>query len=265
MDVDQHAKRMSEEVPRYFYKYKSLAGDARLHTRDLIVNQRLYFPGPAQLNDPFETKPYFETTATLQQQRKHIAGMVNRHEREVPRAERRRRIALIGADRANFRERMIWSTQETLKAVGIFSFSARHLDLLMWPHYADNHRGVCVRFEAEALFQAEQVPFPVIYADQRPVCDPILEPTVDWLNKSVLTKGTPWSYEKEWRLVKTRGAGQTTQLTTPTINGVLLGANISPADREEVLQWAATAGRTIKVAQTSFHPSAYSLNIEQVA
>ena len=134
----------------------------------------------------------------------------------------------------------------------------------MWPHYADNHRGVCIRFDMETLLDTGHVPFRVNYANERPTCDTILEPTVEWVNKAVLTKGKPWEYEEEWRLVENRGAGTTIRMSAPAINGVLLGANISPADRAEVLQWVKEADRPIGVAQAKFHSSSYELELENV-
>jgi hypothetical protein len=252
-------------VPGHLYKYKSLAGDSRKYTRDLIVSQRLYFPAPSDLNDPFECKPHLVTTATMAQQRRYLAGLVNRVHAGKPRLERRQLIREIGADRPRFRDTMLASTAQTLEATGIFSLSSRHLDLLMWPHYADNHRGVCVRLHVQTLMDAGHVPFPVTYADDRPACDTMQEETVDWLDKAVLTKGRPWEYEKEWRLVQNRGARTIVELTAPTIDGVLLGASMPTADREEVLQWVKASGRVVAVSQARFHPSSYKIEIEQVA
>ena len=261
MDEEEYAAEVARTVPRYLYKYRSLAGDSKEFTRDLIINQNLYFPAPADLNDPFECKPNLETLATIDQQKRYAAGLVNRTQAGKPRAERKRLIKGIRADRAQFRQTILVSMRATLEAVGVYSLSARHLSLLMWPHYADNHRGVCVRFDMQALLNAEQVPFPVQYEDQRPTCDTILEPTAEWLNKAVLTKGQPWEYEQEWRLVRNRGAKTTLRLTAPTVNGVLLGANISDSDRAEVRQWVRDAGRPVGVAQAKFHPTAYELEI----
>ena len=168
----------------------------------------------------------------------------------------------IRSDRARFGDTILMSTRATLNAVGIYSFSQRHTDLLMWPHYADNHRGICVRFDLQALVNAGQVPFPVEYEDRRPTCDTILEPTADWLTKAVLTKGRPWEYEKEWRLVQPRGARTRLRLTAPAVDGVLLGAGISDVDRAEVLRWIEDAGRMIVVGHAKFHPTAYELSIE---
>jgi len=259
MAIEAYAERITENVPRHLYKYKSLAGAAKRHTRDLIVNQNLYLPAPADLNDPFECKPHLASSAAPDQQKRYVTELVRRLNPEKTRTERKQIIRTLEADQPLFRETMFKATAATFAAVGIYSLSSRSQDLLMWPHYADNHQGVCVRFDMQALIDAGHVPFPVIYADERPACDTILEEPVEWLNKAVLTKGRPWEYEREWRLIMNRGARTVLPLFTPTVDGVLLGANISPDDREEVLRWTKEAGRPIVVAQASFHETSYEL------
>lgn len=264
MTSEKHARQAVAKVPRHLYKYKSLAGLAKSHTRDLVVNQKLYFAAPADLNDPFECKPILATSASPDREKRYISELVRRLNPEMSRSERKQIEKTLAANRPMFRDTMFNATQLTLSAVGIYSLSSRPLDLLMWPHYADEHRGICVRFDMEALIEAKHVPIPVIYADQRPTCDTILEESVDWLDKAVLTKGTPWRYEQEWRLIQNRGARSLLPLFAPTIDGVLLGANISPANRDEVLRWVEDSGRLVAVAKARFHETSYALEIEPV-
>jgi hypothetical protein len=41
------------------YKLKSLTGESRDHTLDIIENSRIYFSSPEQFNDPFDCAPPF--------------------------------------------------------------------------------------------------------------------------------------------------------------------------------------------------------------
>ncbi|MDY6296540.1 MAG: DUF2971 domain-containing protein, partial [Schwartzia succinivorans] len=91
-------------------------------------------------------------------------------------------------------------------------FSESEDSLLMWAHYAHNHRGICVeyelmRFNRELMFS----PVPIIYSDQKPSLQ-----TIDLSNpeedssrcfiKCLTTKSKEWSYEKEWRIIRDDGA-----------------------------------------------------------
>ena len=64
-------------MPHQFFKYRSLAGDCRGFTRDLIVRQQLYFASPAELNDPFEFSPVLDFTATPAERRRYLFRMIN--------------------------------------------------------------------------------------------------------------------------------------------------------------------------------------------
>lgn len=260
MDEQSYANATAGKVPKYLYKYRSLSGESKKFARELILSRNIYLPGPSDLNDPFECKPVFSSSANSIEKKRYIAGVVARTSPGSTRAERRRTEKRMRSNNT-FEETFSHSTQITLQNVGIFSLSARHLDLLMWPHYADNHRGICVRFEMQALLDSGKVPFPVIYSENRPTCDIILETHVEWINKAVLTKGDPWSYEEEWRIVVNRGARTKLHLNAPAVNGVILGANISDEDRAEVLEWIGLADRPIGIAQAHFHPSSYELQL----
>lgn len=260
MDDEIYARGVAGKVPKYLYKYRSLSGPSREFTRDLFLNQNLYLPAPTDLNDPFECRPNLSTPANMTQRNRYIAGFVARTHPNESRAERRR-IAREMRSNILFTETLHSSTLITLQNAGIFSFSARHLDLLMWPHYADNHRGICIRFEMQALLNSGQVPFPVVYSETRPTCDIILESNVEWLNKAALTKGRPWEYEEEWRIVVNRGARKKLHIDAPIINGIILGANISNDDRAEVLDWIKSVDRPTGIAKALFHPSSYELDL----
>lgn len=165
------------------------------------------------------------------------------------------------ADHRRFVEVMKFSYEQTMAAAGIYSLSENPLDLLMWPHYADNHRGVCIRFSLTALLNQNLVPLKVNYAPARPVSDPILESTTAMLEKGVLTKSAAWSYEREWRLVQNRGARQVVALGIPTIDGVILGAGISDHDRQKVVGWVRDARRPVELFQAQQHSRDYMLEL----
>ena len=72
-------------------------------------------------------------------------------------------------------------------------------DILMWSHYADSHRGVCLRFSTEIGFfkDAQQV----VYQDERPVVNLIRDTPHVYQRKAVLYKSCHWEYEEEWRII----------------------------------------------------------------
>jgi len=74
---------------------------------------------------------------------------------------------------------------------------------LMWSHYADNHRGVCLEFATNNdLFRCAQK---VIYLRKYPVWRPhkLLETSIE---EALLTKSKDWQYEEEYRVIAKRSS-----------------------------------------------------------
>lgn len=72
--------------------------------------------------------------------------------------------------------------------------------ILMWSHYADKHRGICVEYDlSDTLYRKL---YPVIYTAAPVNCihwydlDPRLEQLI-----SILNKYDVWEYENEWRIL----------------------------------------------------------------
>jgi Protein of unknown function (DUF2971) len=78
---------------------------------------------------------------------------------------------------------------------GILSFSRRWDRILLWSHYADRHRGVCLGFEVSSLetkfgevrYGADKIPYPA-------------KLDVDFMWQALRTKYHGWRYEEEWRV-----------------------------------------------------------------
>jgi len=76
---------------------------------------------------------------------------------------------------------------------------------LMWSHYTDNHKGICVEY-SESIVQklSDHEKFllqgEVNYSDSPPDID-ILEDHKSQIDKMTLNKQSEWEYEKEYRVI----------------------------------------------------------------
>jgi hypothetical protein len=99
-------------------------------------------------------------------------------------------------DRKRWRElgRTLWSNK------GIISFSDRWSNPVLWSHYADQHRGLCIGVDVD-----RSVAHKVRYVSKRIECSPLGElvetKNVQVLEDAVLTKFSHWKYETEWRVL----------------------------------------------------------------
>lgn len=92
--------------------------------------------------------------------------------------------------------------------MGIACMSELDNSLLMWAHYANNHRGMCVEYNLLAINrQLNFTPIPIIYSNDR-VCFETLNTNTVELDATKLfvegltSKSLEWNYEKEWRIIR---------------------------------------------------------------
>lgn len=99
-------------------------------------------------------------------------------------------------------------------AIGCFSTIAD--DVLMYSHYADNHRGVCIGFDSRKLVASLENKAERLRADLRPVWYCRAMPPLSLEEQPALCatcKHDIWQYEKEYRVFVVRGV-------VPTVSGL---------------------------------------------
>lgn len=93
--------------------------------------------------------------------------------------------------------------------LGVLCLTEDPISVLMWSHYADKHKGVCIGFSRVEKSQLadDDACNPIIYSDVYP--SPRFSQIYRGdgsLTKDVLySKARDWSYEKEWRMMSDKG------------------------------------------------------------
>jgi Protein of unknown function (DUF2971) len=88
----------------------------------------------------------------------------------------------------------LFNDLRTAYRYAITCFSSNSLSHLMWSHYANNHRGICLEFKISDVLGSTH---PCFYTHEMPDFDPQSRNL-----GSALVKGHEWHYEKEWRYLK---------------------------------------------------------------
>ena len=163
---------------------------------------------------------------------------------------------------------------ELRRTTGVSCFSESDGSLLMWAHYANCHRGICVEYN---LFKINQqlnfTAVPVIYSEQR-TCFNLLDPQQQhikndaWklLLQSLTSKSPEWSYEKEWRIIRDNGAcgaswdmdkkGALLDMIQPS--SIILGCAAQPEFEREVTDYC--SANRIDLYKMEKDPIQYRLN-----
>lgn len=218
-------------APKHLYKYRSLStkkdkkGEKtdREYTSRIFTHNEIYFAKYSEFNDPFDCGFHISCEGNFQTHKsklKELNPALSKEEiDELTRKE-------LEPDFIKEREQKLNDTirLETEKC-GIFTMSSKSDDLLMWPHYADCHRGICLKFETTSgklfgcdLLEVEyQKPYPNLS-----VYDNI---NSEWMIKYLSTKSEDWDYEREWRILYHETGPQS--YPPDELSGVILGAHIS--------------------------------------
>lgn len=206
---------------------------------------RLYYSTPANFNDPYDTLLYANYFEILGNVASNLnVGMDDYLKRlnERDKSLGSMGIAMWYGSKKNealmsFLE-MIYNAAKDIKNslrnnVRILCFSEDYLSMLMWSHYAENHKGFAIIYDKDAIINADNFTKDDTIITKKPLLKPVnyvekqinlteeLEEyvrayrmeslgdvetppchlSVEKLRTTLLEKSQDWAYEKEWRVI----------------------------------------------------------------
>jgi hypothetical protein len=220
-----------EENVIYRYKYLPYT-EGSLKT---ITDSTIKFTCPLEFSDPFDCKPYYDTTNIDQLPRMRPDLFIAAGNRRG--LSPAKRIQAKGKFIARLKNRIHVGdfSKESISRVGVVCLSKNALSIPMWSHYADFHRGFVLEFRIPtaggkkdiALVNERLLPWPIQYREERPRIRIGAETPDELVDKVVLTKSTVWAYEEEQRVVDHyRGPGIHHYRRDEILCSVIAGMNI---------------------------------------
>ena len=188
-----------------------------------LVNKELYFAEPRFLNDPFDC-------------RVDILRALDNAIQKSPSPSGEILTKLRGM------QKFLEKVQADTAKVGVCSFSLELNNPLMWSHYANEHRGVCLmyRFQEKYFYDTQDriLGTDRVHYDTSPLTDwfiaraPKLGSFADFgtdlITKILTIKSEPWKYEREVRILR-RTPGLEA-IDTKHLEQVCFGLETSEAD-----------------------------------
>jgi hypothetical protein len=182
------------------YHYEAFKVD---RLRQTIAGKRLYFSNPARFNDPWDCQPHYNADAALDAQLREklveqyirITRSHGAHGAPVPEDEIQQRAQRYRNDPNFLRGKIdefsadFWGQID--RCWRIYCLSTHPNSELMWAHYAESHKGICLEFASRSplFFQALKIAI-FDMADDDAAQLMVL-----------LTKSKAWEYEDEYRLI----------------------------------------------------------------
>jgi hypothetical protein len=214
---------------------------------DVLENLRIRFTQPLYLNDPYETNPVVTGSETTQEQWEKIGRI--ECERNGMNYDDFKQL-----EDPKVREKLFPDSLQIMKALfnhitGILSLSETHDNVLMWSHYCLNHTGFVIQFYCDhPFFKSAQKDYvidslsKVDYLFERPTASLENLTMRDWY----FAKSNFWSYEKEWRILKTIEKAETKlsngeislfNIPKEVIKCVYIGAACSEEQEEKIIKF----------------------------
>lgn len=264
------------------YKFRSVRGDSLDHVIETIQQSRIYFPSPSQFNDPFDCAPRFELSRKaddpifVEEAQRYRSEWMKAESLTEEQAKRREAEEGVPHDQLPMviREQV---RRDIASSVRIFCLSGRRDHPLLWSHYADSHRGVCLHFSTDSLLKSDTNPFRyarrVDYREERtPFFIPLADNSgTDLADIIAYTKASFWSYEEEYRIVCHGAPDFSFQLDEgflsfypPYLEGISFGLKIEPEIRAKLIDSCRKTNRSIALYQALENHERFGLEFEPI-
>ena len=229
------------EIPKTLYKYRDWKND---YHRKIILQQELFIPSPSTFNDPFDCNipVVFELLKEDKElAEKYFTKIVKREYPNYSKNQINKKVeTLLNNNKFDDIEYLEnhkrYSIEELHKIQGIYCVTAINDNILMWAHYANNHYGFCVGYDAKKLFSYFGSGSLVRYKKEYPKISPIEEDDNKRMIEQSFTKADFWDYEIEYRLEKLGFVNQTLKLDKEVITEIIIGYKMNKSDRDDLIK-----------------------------
>jgi hypothetical protein len=205
------------------FKYRPI--DKRL--LESLIQSVIYFPHRDQLNDPFDCN------VDIARALDHAISSGSCRAPEVLK---------------NFRdnETEVERFRENVAKLGVGSFSLTNSETLLWSHYANDHKGVVLRYDFPEVFLNDEdsiLGVSAVSYEPNSISDWLIQNAhlydednrtfiIELLKKMLMSKAPAWSYEQEARIV--RPVSGVFEVPRNTLTHVLFGLQTSERDEQLV-------------------------------
>lgn len=246
------------------YKYTSFSK----YTEALVAQPRLWFSAPANLNDPFECRPWFDFTYQQHQLVESVARHISRVDPDITASTATAHAVGVFLEGRHRRPETWQSLRAELVArltleVGVLCLSGTGENILMWSHYSNCHTGICLGFEASPYTPFFGRAQEVLYDESLPTVDIFNTPHETQVDQIFLTKYADWRYEKEWRIIEHDAGPGSHEYPAELLRTITFGLNTTASDRELVRSWAARRNHTVVFQECVQDQRAFKLLIRE--
>jgi hypothetical protein len=227
----QKALVMKEKhMPKHIYRYQPDCD----YRRESLANDKIWLSSPDKWNDPYDCEFMISDAAVESAAHKRLEKNFKGNPHQL--AIRKSQASLVVREKLS--EVRGWRSH-----CKVCCFNQEPTSMLMWGHYADNHRGFCIEYDLEGpkAAQFRRILYPIVYSDEPYNLTPWAETLVngsDAFNAEgpilgLIHKFKDWEYEREWRVIKVLPSVEPDHAwAVPTATRVFAGSKMDTANKQ---------------------------------
>lgn len=227
------------DYPRILYKYRSY----NENTTKILTDGELFMPSISKFNDPFEGAiPYIYDPAELTSDNIFLAMYKSAKEQHPDWIEseiheyvyKHQKYKLL-FDQAHLDKQLEETRKDVDDKFGILCLTIHRNNFLMWSHYADNHKGLCIGFDTQTLYDKIQGTLGKMEYQEELPTKHLQDNVFTFLQRLLFVKSRVWEYEDEYRFVKMGLSNQVIKIPLNAIKEVVLGCRMAFEDKNKVI------------------------------
>jgi len=272
-----------KKIPKYLYKYRSF----NVNTVRLLNLSETYYADPEKFNDPLDCNPTIHVDTEMKELERLLYEWISKNEgkdKALQTIDRHRYDSSEIGDRLKDRRaekyycNLLASNikrllHQEMGNHGVLSLSKRWNCPLLWSHYGDEHRGMCIEYDVEnSEFNGLM---PVNYSSSRLIR---VSDLINWkmgrndefktkvFESFYYSKAPQWKYEVEWRDVALRSGGFP---LTSKVSSITFGLRCDPSVIANIVRLFINCSHTIKFysvysSENGFQLKRYKIDTSEI-
>jgi hypothetical protein len=211
--------------PTHLYKYQRLTA----YSLASLLNDTVWLSNPTAFNDPFDCAITLSKDKLRESLDHAITEIAKRN--DISKDQIANHDKVTNQDEQAY-EWLRSSLKNTMQKIGVLCLSATPNEILMWSHYAENHKGFCVEYDFSETSHLRKITQAVRYSETIPalsLANLIKDAETNFLDICIFTKAKQWGYEQEWRAIMNEG-GRSFQSPSKTTS-IIFGARMPPEEK----------------------------------
>jgi hypothetical protein len=275
------------------YKYRAI----NKYSLETLINNTIYFSKHTDFNDPFEfSTPFPDLKIMYTEISKGVDKLLAKKIISIGDHQHLKKVCRkIIEEKSSSLDQKHEEIKKSLAKTGVYSLSKTNDEILMWSHYADNHKGFCIGFEnlhqntipvtkpltINYTNQYTDLSAPELILDfyKKMYGQHIALTDSEWNKKyrelanqtkfaddqrggiAILTdKYEKWSYEQEFRLIDEKGFGLRT-FDLSCLKTITFGLRTSAQDIETIINISKNKKSNVEFFQAQKKKNTFALEI----